>query len=134
TSLAKARGRSRCTFRFAPIRWRTERDRKREAARRCIAIAGRLLFWNFAAVSFRSAPRIACAIAQIAAAACKPPEMEWTVCRAVIDKVQERPHPGGFGYVRNDRSPRPHRPRLRRRAAGARAARAAKGGDLSSRV
>src|SRR6185312_10382417 len=44
TSLAKERGRSRCTFRFAPIRWRTEPDCRQPYARRCTASAGRLLF------------------------------------------------------------------------------------------
>jgi hypothetical protein len=67
--LAKERGRSRCTFRFGLIRWRTERDRKRENARRSIANAGRFLFGI--SLMPRSAMRGA-----FGAAARKPSEME----------------------------------------------------------
>src|SRR5215469_17348718 len=45
TSLARARARSQCTFRFAPIRWRTEKriESAETAARRSRISAGRLL-------------------------------------------------------------------------------------------
>src|SRR5690349_22882515 len=58
TSLEKARGRSRYTFRFVPIRWRIERDRTREDARHASPAPGVFVF-NMSCACTPAGPSIA---------------------------------------------------------------------------